>query len=140
MLLGLNRAGAGGERPRGDAGRSDAGNRAEAIGEQLRCLVCQNESVEQSDADLAKDLRRIIRQRVSTGDSDRQVTEWMVARYGNFIRLRPPVDGQTVFARRAGYRLGDSGWSSGDRMASAGACARTSIACRTAACLADLLE
>ena len=70
--------------------------RAEAIGEQLRCLVCQNESVEQSDADLAKDLRRIIRQRVVAGDSDSQVVNWMVARYGDFIRLRPPVDGQTL--------------------------------------------
>lgn len=57
--------------------------RAEAIGEQLRCLVCQNESVEQSDADLARDLRHIIRQRVVAGDSDQQVIDWMVARYGD---------------------------------------------------------
>jgi cytochrome c-type biogenesis protein CcmH len=70
--------------------------RAEAIGDQLRCLVCQNESVEQSDADLAKDLRRIIRQRVLAGDTNRQVIAWMVARYGDFIRLRPPVDGETL--------------------------------------------
>ncbi len=70
--------------------------RAEAIGDQLRCLVCQNESVEQSDADLAKDLRRIIRQRVVAGDTNQQVIAWMVARYGDFIRLRPPVDGQTL--------------------------------------------
>lgn len=66
-------------------------HRAEGIGEQLRCLVCQNESVEQSDADLAKDFRRIIRARVSAGESDRQVIAWMVARYGNFIRLDPPL-------------------------------------------------
>ncbi len=70
--------------------------RAEALGEQLRCLVCQNESVEQSDADLAKDLRRIIRQRVAAGDSDRQVVAWMVARYGDFIRLSPPFDALTL--------------------------------------------
>ncbi len=70
--------------------------RAEAIGEQLRCLVCQNESVEQSDADLAKDFRRIIRQRVSAGESNRQVIAWMVARYGNFIRLRPPFEPMTL--------------------------------------------
>lgn len=70
--------------------------RAEALGEQLRCLVCQNESVEQSDADLAKDLRRIIRQRVAAGDTDRQVVGWMVARYGDFIRLSPPFDAMTV--------------------------------------------
>jgi cytochrome c-type biogenesis protein CcmH len=75
----------------------DAGQerRAEAIGEQLRCLVCQNESVEQSDADLARDLRRIVRQRVVAGDSDAQVIDWMVARYGNFVRLRPPFNAMT---------------------------------------------
>lgn len=70
--------------------------RAEAIGEQLRCLVCQNESVEQSDADLARDLRHIIRQRVVAGDSDQQVIDWMVARYGDFVRLRPPFTAATV--------------------------------------------
>ncbi len=70
--------------------------RAEAIGHQLRCLVCQNESVEESNADLARDLRRIIRQRVVAGDSDRQVIDWMVARYGDFVRLRPPFNGLTL--------------------------------------------
>ena len=70
--------------------------RAEAIGEQLRCLVCQNESVEQSDADLARDLRRIIRQRVVAGDNDQQVIDWMVARYGDFVRLRPPFNATTL--------------------------------------------
>ena len=70
--------------------------RAEAIGEQLRCLVCQNESVEESDADLARDLRRIIRQRVVAGDSDQQVIDWMVARYGDFVRLRPPFNATTL--------------------------------------------
>ena len=69
--------------------------RAEAIGHQLRCLVCQNESVEESNADLARDLRQIIRQRVVAGDTDRQVTDWMVARYGNFVRLRPPFNAET---------------------------------------------
>jgi cytochrome c-type biogenesis protein CcmH len=70
--------------------------RAEAIGDQLRCLVCQNESIEQSDADLARDLRRIIRQRVVAGDGDQQIIDWMVARYGNFVRLRPPLDAMTL--------------------------------------------
>jgi cytochrome c-type biogenesis protein CcmH len=70
--------------------------RAEAIGDQLRCLVCQNESIEQSDADLARDLRHIIRQRVIAGDSDQQIIAWMVARYGNFVRLRPPLDAMTL--------------------------------------------
>ena len=71
-------------------------HRAEALGSQLRCLVCQNESVEQSNADLAKDLRRIIRQRIVAGESDRQVMAWMVARYGDFIRLSPPFDAMTL--------------------------------------------
>ncbi len=70
--------------------------RAEALGDQLRCLVCQNESVEQSDADLAKDLRRIIRGRIAAGATDRQVIGWMVARYGDFIRLNPPFDALTL--------------------------------------------
>ena len=64
--------------------------RAEEIGQQLRCMVCQNESLEESDADLARDLRRIVRARVVAGDSDRQVIDWMVGRYGDFVRLRPP--------------------------------------------------
>jgi cytochrome c-type biogenesis protein CcmH len=64
--------------------------RAEAIGEQLRCLVCQNQSIEDSNADLARDLRRIVRSRVVAGDSDPQVIGWVVARYGDFVRLRPP--------------------------------------------------
>jgi cytochrome c-type biogenesis protein CcmH len=70
--------------------------RAEALGHQLRCLVCQNESVEESNADLARDLRHIIRQRVVAGDSDQQVIDWMVARYGNFVRLRPPFNAMTL--------------------------------------------
>jgi cytochrome c-type biogenesis protein CcmH len=70
--------------------------RAQAVGHQLRCLVCQNESVEESEADLARDLRRIIRQRVVAGDTDQQVIDWMVARYGDFVRLRPPFDAVTL--------------------------------------------
>jgi len=59
-------------------------------------MVCQNESVEESDADLARDLRRIVRQRVVAGESDQQVIDWMVSRYGNFVRLRPPFTALTV--------------------------------------------
>ena len=70
--------------------------RAEQIGRQLRCLVCQNESIEDSGADLARDLRTIVRQRVVAGDTDRQVTAWMVARYGDFVRLRPPFNAVTA--------------------------------------------
>jgi cytochrome c-type biogenesis protein CcmH len=70
--------------------------RAEQIGRQLRCLVCQNESIEDSGADLARDLRKIVRQRVVAGDSDEQVTAWMTARYGDFVRLRPPFNALTA--------------------------------------------
>lgn len=66
--------------------------RAEAIGRQLRCLVCQNESIEDSGADLARDLRHIVRQHVAAGESDKEIIAWMVARYGDFVRLRPPFE------------------------------------------------
>ncbi|GBQ16217.1 cytochrome c-type biogenesis protein [Komagataeibacter rhaeticus] len=65
--------------------------RAEAIGAQLRCLVCQNESIEDSSADLARDLRHVVREHVAKGESNQQIMAWMVSRYGNFIRLRPPL-------------------------------------------------
>lgn len=70
--------------------------RAEALGHTLRCLVCQNESVEESDADLARDLRRIIRARVVAGDTNEEIVDWMVSRYGDFIRLKPPFEAGTV--------------------------------------------
>ena len=70
--------------------------RAELVGKQLRCLVCQNESIEDSGADLARDLRAIVRQRVAAGDSNKQIIAWMVARYGDFVRLRPPFNALTA--------------------------------------------
>lgn len=70
--------------------------RAEAIGRQLRCLVCQNESIEESGADLARDLRRIVRQRVAAGQSDKQIIGWMVSRYGQFVLLQPRFDWLTL--------------------------------------------
>ena len=70
--------------------------RAEAIGAQLRCLVCQNESIEDSGALLARDLRRVVRVHVAGGESNRQIIGWMVERYGNFIRLRPPFNAMTL--------------------------------------------
>ena len=69
--------------------------RAEAIGAQLRCVVCQNESIEESNADLAKQFRGIIRQHVTEGWSNKRIMDWMVARYGTFILLRPPFDPMT---------------------------------------------
>jgi cytochrome c-type biogenesis protein CcmH len=66
--------------------------RAEAIGRELRCLVCQNESIETSNAGLAHDLRLLIRSRLAAGDSDRQVIDYLVARYGIYVLLDPPFE------------------------------------------------
>jgi cytochrome c-type biogenesis protein CcmH len=65
--------------------------RARAISKRLRCLVCQNQSIDDSDADLARDLRILVRERLSAGESDEQVVNFIVARYGDFVLLRPPV-------------------------------------------------
>jgi cytochrome c-type biogenesis protein CcmH len=69
--------------------------RARAIGKELRCLVCQNESIDDSNADLAHDLRVLVRQRITAGDSDAQVKQYIVARYGNYVLLKPPFDAET---------------------------------------------
>ena len=69
--------------------------RARAIGKELRCLVCQNESIDDSNADLAHDLRVLVRQRLLAGDSDQQVKQYIVARYGNYVLLKPPFDAET---------------------------------------------
>lgn len=70
--------------------------RARALGQQLRCLVCQNNSVEESEAGFARDLRRVIRERIKAGDDDAQVITWMTARYGEFVRLNPAFSGHTL--------------------------------------------
>lgn len=69
--------------------------RAEAIGRTLRCLVCQNESIEESDASLAHDIRLLVRKLVLQGDTDAQVRQAIVARYGEFVLLKPPVQPAT---------------------------------------------
>ncbi len=71
--------------------------RARAISQEIRCLVCQNQSVDDSDADLARDLRRIIRERLTAGDTDAAVKSFLVARYGDFVLLRPPFRASTLF-------------------------------------------
>ena len=65
--------------------------RARTIMHGLRCLVCQNQSIEISDAELAGDLRRIVRERVAAGDTDDQVRTHLVARYGDWVLMRPPL-------------------------------------------------
>ncbi len=70
--------------------------RARDLGRELRCLVCQNQSIEDSDAPLARDLRVILRQRIEAGDSDEAAIAWIVERYGDYVLLRPPLRGDTV--------------------------------------------
>ena len=70
--------------------------RARAIGRELRCMVCQNQSIEDSDAELAHDLRRIVREQVTAGRSDGQIMAYLHARYGDFVLLRPPVKAATL--------------------------------------------
>ena len=65
--------------------------RARNLSKQLRCLVCQNQSIDDSDADLARDLRRIVREQLVAGKSDAQIIEYLTARYGDFVLLKPPV-------------------------------------------------
>ncbi|OJY05986.1 MAG: cytochrome c-type biogenesis protein CcmH [Rhizobiales bacterium 62-17] len=70
--------------------------RARTISAGLRCLVCQNQSIDDSNAPLAKDLRVIVRERLVAGDSDDAVRDYLVARYGEFILLKPPLNTGTI--------------------------------------------
>ena len=70
--------------------------RAQEIGRELRCMVCQNQSIEDSEADLARDLRRLVRERVAAGDSRDAVRDYVHARYGDFVLLRPPFNWVTA--------------------------------------------
>jgi cytochrome c-type biogenesis protein CcmH len=64
-------------------------NRARALSQLIRCLVCQNESIDTSNADLARELRLLVRERLAAGDSDQEVLDFLVARYGDYVLLRP---------------------------------------------------
>lgn len=70
--------------------------RARDISSHLRCLVCQNESVDDSNAPLARDLRILVRERLKAGDTDRQVVDFLVARYGEFVLLKPRLNEDTL--------------------------------------------
>jgi cytochrome c-type biogenesis protein CcmH len=70
--------------------------RARAIGAELRCLVCQNQSIDESDAALASDIRVILRERLLKGDSDRQAIDFVVQRYGHYVLLKPPFESETL--------------------------------------------
>lgn len=70
--------------------------RARALTKELRCMVCQNQSIDDSDAPLARDLRLLVRERLQAGDSNRQVIDFLVARYGEFVLLRPRFSAHTA--------------------------------------------
>ena len=71
-------------------------SRARSLSRELRCMVCQNQSIDDSDAPLARDLRILVRDRLKAGDSDRQVVDFLVDRYGEFVLLKPRVAWHTA--------------------------------------------
>lgn len=71
-------------------------SRAEKLGKELRCLVCQSESIEDSNADLARDLRIIVREQIQSGKTDEDVKKFVVDRYGDYVLLRPPFKTSTL--------------------------------------------
>ncbi len=110
--------------------------RAAQLAAQLRCLVCQNQSIAESNADLAVDLRRRIDEQIASGASDAEIIEFMVARYGDFVLYRPPVKAETYllwfgpplilvlsfvalfrYLRMRASRLKRAQWAEEDRMA-----------------------
>jgi cytochrome c-type biogenesis protein CcmH len=75
---------------------ADLEMRARALSKELRCMVCQNQSIDDSDAPLARDLRVLLRERLQAGDTDQQVLDFLTARYGEFVLLRPRFSGRTA--------------------------------------------
>ena len=70
--------------------------RARNLSRELRSMVCQNQSIDDSDAPLARDLRLLVRERIAAGNTDQQVMDFLVARYGEFVLLKPRVEGHTL--------------------------------------------
>lgn len=68
---------------------------ARAVSRHLRCVVCQNQSIDDSDAELARDMRILVRERILAGDTNREVLDYMVSRYGNYVLLKPPFEAST---------------------------------------------
>ena len=71
-------------------------SRAREISKGLRCVVCQNQSIDDSDASLARDLRRVVRERLLAGESNKEIINYLVSRYGDFVLLKPPFKGATL--------------------------------------------
>ncbi len=89
--------------------------RAQALQKEFRCLVCQGESIDESGAPLAADLRRLIREHIARGESDAEITHYLVARYGDFILMNPPVQSNTYALWAAPFVVlllaaGTGGW------------------------------
>ncbi|MFA8385574.1 MAG: cytochrome c-type biogenesis protein CcmH [Pelagibaca sp.] len=80
-------------------------SRARELSRGLRCLVCQNESIDESNADLAKELRIVVRERLVEGDSDEEVLDYLVQRYGEFVLLKPRTDGWNIILWLSGPGL-----------------------------------
>jgi cytochrome c-type biogenesis protein CcmH len=70
--------------------------RAQALSREIRCVVCENEPISHSSADMAVDMRQVVRDRIAAGDTDQQVRDYFSRRYGEFVLLRPPVDAGTM--------------------------------------------
>ncbi len=80
-------------------------NRARELSRGLRCVVCQNESIDESNADLARELRLVVRERLVAGDSDQEVLDFLVARYGEFVLMKPRTDGWNIILWLSGPAL-----------------------------------
>ena len=106
---------------------SDASKEARArdLSRELRCMVCQNQSIDDSEAPLARDLRVLVRERIAAGDSDAQVIDFLVSRYGEFVLLKPRLNSHTwllwFLTPLALAGGGISLWANGRRRAQSGA-------------------
>jgi len=96
LLLWLCCVAAGAQTPQPTTDDPVANKRAVALSEELRCLVCQNQSIAESNAELAVDLRRQIREQIAAGRDDKQIVDYMVERYGDFVLYRPPLKASTI--------------------------------------------
>lgn len=120
--------------------------RARTIYKDLRCVVCQNESIDSSAAGIAADMRRIVRERLEAGDSNQQIMDFMVARYGDYVLLDPPFKGSTLllwFGPLAVLVIASTGIAlavARRRRASAGTSAATPLSADEQARLKRLLE
>jgi len=91
---------------------TDVEARAKDVGRSLRCVVCQNQSIDESDAPLAADMRKLVRVRLKAGDSNAEVIDYMQERYGDYVLLKPPVQANTYILWFAPFLLllGALGW------------------------------